>query len=201
MHIIGLTGGIASGKSAVADELTRLGAVVLDADKAAHRVINYPEIKKLLTQRWGPAILTAAGDVNRRAVGARVFGPATESREDREYLESVLHPRIRAEFAGELERLEGQDVPAAVIDAPLLLEAGWTDLCDILIFVDSPREASKQRAMSLRNWTAEDFAAREAAQMPIEEKRRHATHIIVNDGTLDDLRVRVCELWQSLPTS
>jgi dephospho-CoA kinase len=199
MLIIGLTGGIASGKSAVAQELAALGAVVLNADEAAHRVISAPDVQSLIVERWGPGILKPDGGTDRRAVAKRVFGPTSESREQLDYLESVLHPRIRAEFTAELERLRSSGIKAAVIDAPLLLEAGWDEICELLIFVDSPREDCKRRAQTLRNWSSEEFAAREAAQMPIEEKRQRATHVIANDGTLDELRARVRELWQSLP--
>jgi dephospho-CoA kinase len=199
MLIIGLTGGIASGKSAVAGELAALGAVVLNADQAAHQVINYADVKELLVERWGSGVLKADGSTDRRAVASRVFGPTSESREDLDYLESVLHPRIRAEFTAKLASLRAAGAQAAVIDAPLLLEAGWDNLCDLLIFVDSPREDCKRRAQTLRNWSADEFAARESAQMPIEEKRQRATHVIANDGTLDELRIRMNELWKSLP--
>jgi dephospho-CoA kinase len=199
MLIIGLTGGIASGKSAVAQELAALGAVVLNADQAAHQAINYPDIQELLIERWGADVLKPDGTTDRRAVAERVFGPTSESRENLDYLESVLHPRIRAEFTAKLEQLRASGLRVAVIDAPLLLEAGWDEICDLLIFVDSPREDCKRRAQILRNWTPEEFAAREAAQMPIEEKRQRASHVIANDGTLDELRTRVRELWQSLP--
>jgi dephospho-CoA kinase len=198
MLIIGLIGGIASGKSAVAAELARLGATVLNADQAAHRVINYPEVKQQLVERWGPEILLTDGEVDRKAVAARVFAALAAAAEDREFLESLLHPRILLEFEAELKQLENAGLHAAVIDAPLLLEAGWDEVCDILLFVDSPREGCQRRAETLRNWTSADFAAREAAQMPIEEKRRRATHVIANDGTLAELHQRVRSFWQSL---
>lgn len=195
MLIIGLTGGIASGKSAVAAELAQLGAVVLNADEAAHRVINYPDVKQTLVERWGKEILLSGGEVNRTAVAARVFSPDQANTEEREFLENLLHPRIRLEFEPELEKLKNAGVPAAVIDAPLLLEAGWDEVCDVLLFVDSPRKDCQRRAELLRNWSPADFAAREAAQMPIEEKRRRATQTIANDGTLEQLRMRVHEFW------
>jgi dephospho-CoA kinase len=198
MLIIGLTGGIASGKSAVAQQLTALGAVVLNADEAAHRVINYPEVQTLLAERWGGDIFKPDGTTDRRAVAALVFGATSKSRDNLDYLESVLHPRIRAEFVAKVEQLRTSGLRVVVIDAPLLLEAGWDELCDLLIFVDSPREDCKRRAQTLRNWTPEEFAAREAVQMPIEEKRERATHVIANSGTLDELRARVREFWQSL---
>jgi dephospho-CoA kinase len=199
MLTIGLTGGIASGKSAVAQMLAELGAVVLNADEAAHRLINSPEIQEQLVDRWGTEVLNPDGTTNRRVVAERVFGPTSASREDRGYLERVLHPRIRAEFVAKTELLKADRPPAVVIDAPLLLEAGWDEICELLIFVASLREDCKRRAQTLRNWSSEEFAAREAAQMPIEEKRERATHVIANDGTLDELRDRVRELWQSLP--
>jgi dephospho-CoA kinase len=198
MLIIGLTGGIASGKSAVAEELAALGAVVLDADKAAHEVINFPEVKKALTERWGNEILLPDGNVDRKAVAERVFSTHKLALVERKFLEKILHSRIKDEFEYHLTQLKVAKTPVAVIDAPLLLEAGWQQGCDIVLFVDSPLEDRQQRAKSSRNWTAQDFATREAAQMPIEEKRRRATHVIANDGTLDELRERVEKFWKSL---
>ena len=198
MLIIGLVGGIASGKSAVAGELAHLGAVVLNADQAAHRVINSPDIQQQLVARWGEGILLANGEIDRKAVAARVFSAEAIASEEREFLENLLHPRIRAEFEADLEHLKQSGTFAAVIDAPLLLEAGWDEVCDVVLFVDSPCEDRLERAERLRNWNPEDFAAREAAQMPIEEKRRRATYVIANNGTLDQLRRRVNEFWQLL---
>jgi dephospho-CoA kinase len=198
MLIIGLTGGIASGKSAVAAELAKLGAVVLNADAAAHEVIKLPEIKKTLVERWGEGILLPNGEVDRKAVAELVFSHKPSGREDREFLEKLLHPRIRAEFEYALARLKMANALAAVIDAPLLLEAGWDNACDVVLFVDSPHEDCKRRAQSLRNWTAEEFAARESVQMPISMKRSRASHVIVNDGTLTDLEQRVREFWASV---
>lgn len=198
MLIIGLVGGIASGKSAVAAELAKLGAMVLNADEAAHRVINEPAVKEMLVERWGPEVLLATGEVNRKAVAQHVFSFDLDSAQERQFLEELLHPRIRAEFEAKLATLKQANVPAAVIDAPLLLEAGWGEICDVVLFVDSPREDCKRRAETLRNWTPADFAAREAAQMPIEEKRRQASHVLANGGTLEVLQKRVGEFWQSV---
>lgn len=198
MLIIGLTGGIASGKSAVAAELAKLGAVVLNADATAHEIIKLPEIKKKLVERWGEGILMPDGEVDRKAVAKKVFTASPDSREDREFLEKLLHPRIRAEFEYALTRLKMAKTPAAVIDAPLLLEAGWDNACDVVVFVDSPDEDCKRRAQTLRNWTAEEFAARQSVQMPISMKRSRSSHVIVNNGTLADLEQRTREFWESV---
>lgn len=198
MHIIGLIGGIASGKSAVAKELAALGATVLDADTTAHEVINLPEIQRVLVDRWGQGILDGGGKIDRRAVAERVFSPTDQGYEELQFLEGLLHPVIRKEFKAEIARLSQTTTPAVVIDAPLLLEAGWGELCDVLLFIDSPLRDRRTRAENLRNWSLQEFAAREAAQMPIEEKQRRATHLLTNDGSLESLIAQVCQFWQRL---
>ena len=147
MHIIGIVGGIASGKSAVSAELESLGAVVLKADQAAHEVINLPEVKESLVTRWGSSILTDSEEIDRRAVAERVFSPEPGSDQELHFLEQTLHPQIRKRFEAELQRLAQRGVPAAVLDAPLLLEAGWESLCDAVVFVDSAREKRLERQL------------------------------------------------------
>lgn len=105
MHVIGLIGGIASGKSAVAKELASLGAVVLDADATAHEVLDRPRVQKALVNRWGKEILDADSRIDRSAVAERVFSKTNEGREDLDFLEGQLHPVIRQEFEAEISRL------------------------------------------------------------------------------------------------
>jgi dephospho-CoA kinase len=197
MIVIGLIGGIASGKSAVAAELAELGATVLDADQAAHRVLNLPAVKQKLTDRWGTAVLLPSGEIDRSEVASRVFSGASESTGELKFLEQTLHPLIREQFMAELTRLAEAGTSAAVIDAPLLLEAGWGGLCDAMLFVDSAREVRIERAMG-RNWTEEQFTHREAAQMPIEQKRQQATHTVANDRSPQDLKKAVRIVWEAL---
>jgi len=197
MKILGLTGGIASGKSAVAAELAALGAVVLDADQAAHEAINLPTVQQTLVDRWGENVLRPDGEIDRATVAQRVFSEDQTDRSELQFLEETLHPRIREQFEAELAKLTADGTAVAVIDAPLLLEAGWGNLCDGLIFVDSPR-ADRLRRASLRNWTEQEFAKREACQMPIAEKRQRSTHTLANSGTLESLRDQVRDLWTSL---
>ncbi len=201
MQILGIVGGIASGKSAVSAELAALGAVVLDADQTAHEVINLPEVKQKLVERWGSAILRESslgksGEIDRSAVAKRVFSGQDASRAELQFLEQTLHPTIHQQFEKELGRLAQQGVPAAVIDAPLLLEAGWGSLCKEVIFVDSPRETRLCRAQA-RGWSEEEFSRREQAQMPIEEKRVQATQILANEGSREALRALVHDFWES----
>jgi dephospho-CoA kinase len=197
MRIIGLVGGIASGKSTVAAELAALGATVLEADAAAHQALELPEVKEALVARWGEGILEPSGQVSRSAVARRVFSSKGGKNTELQFLETLLHPLVRRQFEGELARLEAERAPAAVIDAPLLLEAGWEDLCDSVVFVDAPTQERLKR-VSRRNWNSAEYARREAAQMPIEEKRRRASHVLPNFGTRNELREAVREFWKNL---
>ena len=197
MHVIGLVGGIASGKSTVATELAALGAVVLNADRAAHEAINRPEVKQTLVERWGEAILDESGEALRQAIAERVFSPSLADNQELEFLESLLHPLIRRQFKGELAQLSQRGVAAAVIDAPLLLDAGWEDLCDFIVFVESSEQDRVERA-GPRNWSHSEIYRREAAQMPIDEKRRRATHVIRNLGPRGDLQGKVRAFWDSI---
>ncbi len=194
MITIGLTGGIASGKSAVAAALARRGAVVFDADKIGHRVLQETEVRDELVARWGRDILAPDGQVSRPAVAAKVFGDTPAATEERQYLEQTLHPRIRQRIEAEIRILPHDAVPAVVIDAPLLIESGWNAVCQVVLFIDAPLETRLARAKG-RGWTPEEFSRREAAQMPIEEKRRRSTHVLKNAGTLAELEKEVGRFW------
>lgn len=197
MKIIGLVGGVASGKSAVAAALARRGAVVFDADKIGHLVLDEPEVRDELVARWGEEILDADGRIARPAVAARVFGDSPDAISDRDFLEQTLHPRIRQRIESAINQLPDEPLPAVVIDAPLLIESAWNDVCDVIAFVDAPREQRLARALT-RGWTPEEFTRRELSQMPIEEKRRWASHVISNAGTLEQLEIEVAKFWQSI---
>jgi dephospho-CoA kinase len=197
MKIIGLVGGVASGKSAVAAALARCGAVTFDADKIGHLVLDEPDVRDELVARWGKEILGPHGRVSRPAVAAKVFGDGADAMSDREFLEQTLHPRIRQRIETAITQLPDEPISAVVIDAPLLIESGWNDVCDVIAFVDAPRDQRLERALS-RGWTPEEFTRRELSQMPIEQKQRWADHVIENAGTLDELEVEVARFWDSL---
>jgi dephospho-CoA kinase len=152
--IIGISGGIASGKSEVARRLADLGAVVLNADQLGHEVLLEPEVKQALRERWGETVFHDDGTVNRGAVAARVFGSTAEHELDRRFLEHITHPQISLRLRQRLETLQAERVPAIVVDAALLFEAGWHQLCDHLLFVDAPSETRRQRAAE-RGWSLE----------------------------------------------
>lgn len=201
MHTIGLIGGIASGKSAVAAALARRGAVVFNADQLGHQVLEESPVRDALVARWGAGILTADGQIDRSAVAKIVFAPPTAAGNpaaaELEYLESLVHPGIRRRIEAGIRQLPDASIPAVVIDAALLIEADWSGICTAIAFVEAPRDQRLRRARE-RDWTAEEMARRETAQMPIEEKRRRATHVIDNSGSLAQLDAEVERFWQSL---
>ena len=197
MKTIGLVGGVASGKSLVAKMLVERGAGLLDADRTGHAVLaEDAEVHRALRDRWGEAAFTPDGQVDRAAIAGRVFGQGESAELDRRFLEGILHPRIRRRLNELRRQYSVQGKPAVVLDAPVLLEAGWEPMCDILLMVDAPRELRLQRARQ-RGWTDQEFQRREAAQWSIDDKRRTADFLISNDGSEDDLRQAVGEFWQN----
>jgi dephospho-CoA kinase len=197
MKTIGLVGGVASGKSLVAKMLVELGAGLLDADRTGHAVLTEVQaVRRKLRARWGDAVFSPDGSVDRRAIAKRVFGTGGTAELDRRFLEDLLHHRIRRRLLQTKDQFAAEGRPAVVLDAPVLLEAGWGPMCDILLMVDVPREIRLKRSLS-RGWTDEEFSRREAAQWPIDDKRREAHFMIANDGSEDELREAVQEFWHA----
>lgn len=198
MLTIGLIGGVASGKSAVAAALAQHGAVVFDADKIGHAVLQRPAVRDQLVARWGAGILDGAGHVARPAVAKLVFGDSPEAKANLEALEQLLHPLIRAQIETEIRQLPDDAIPAVVIDAPLLIESGWHAICQAILFIDCPHEVRLARAQQHRGWSLEEFDRREAAQMPISQKKAASTHVIDNAGTPADLDREIDRFWTAV---
>jgi dephospho-CoA kinase len=199
LPVIGLVGGIGAGKSLVAAELAGRGAVVLDADTIGHALLDQTPAREQVVQRFGPEVLiqdeSAPPRIDRRALGALVFGHPSELRD----LERILHPRMRRTFEKAIARAarKGQ-APAVVLDAAILFEAGWDDLCDRVVFVDAPAEQRLARLVAQRGWTAEQLAARERAQLPPDQKRGRADVVLVNDAGPESLRAAIDRAWPEL---
>ena len=190
---VGLTGGVASGKSTVSALLREHGAVVVDADILAREAVA-PGTDGLaeVVREFGPGVLTADGHLDRPGVGALVFGdPAARAR-----LEAIIHPRVRARAA----ELEAEAGPGAVVvhDIPLLAETGQADRFDAVVVVDVPVAVQQDRLVRLRGLSPEDAAARIAAQAGREQRLAVATYVVDNTGSLADLRARVAEVWAAL---
>ena len=200
MKVIGILGGVASGKSSVAESLRKRGAVVLDADAAGHEALFEPAVKASIRRRWGDRVFDAHGDVNRRAVAAIVFAETPEAREELAFLESLTHPHIAKSLASQLDSFRRRGgAPMAVLDAAVMLKAGWDRFCDHVVFVDAPRDVRSSRARN-RGWTDAQFTAREAAQEAVDEKRARSDYVIDNSLTPADLDAEVDRLMSWLAT-
>lgn len=200
MILIGVAGGVASGKSLVSEQLASLGAVIFDADRTGHEVLRDPEVKEAVRRRWGDDVLTAAGEVDRSKVAEIVFAPPPSGSEELTYLEHLTHPRIGHRLQDRMAELarDGRTV-AVVLDAPVMFKVGWDKLCDKILFVDVPRELRLARAMS-RGWSEESFEAREATQESLDVKRSRADVIIDNSSSPEHTYAQVEQFWRSLET-
>ena len=190
---VGLTGGIGSGKSAVADRLARHGAVVIDSDVLAREVVDRgsPGLEGVV-EEFGPQRLAGDGSLDRPAMGALVFA----NPDARRRLEAIVHPLVRARGA-ELERAAP---PGAVVVhvIPLLVETGQADKFDVLVLVDVPTDVQVQRLMDSRGMSGDDARARIAAQASRERRLAAADHVLDNSGRPAELDRQVDDLWRRL---
>ena len=193
MLTIGITGGIGSGKSTVARILADLGAPVIDADKVGHTIYEPagPAYQELVNA-FGQDILAPDGSIDRKKLGAIVFSDSAALKK----LNAIVHPkmfeRMRAMTAA--MRKGGERRPI-VIEAAVLIEANWIALCNEVWLVTASRERVVERVARDRGMKPEQTAARIKAQLSDAERRRHATLVIENDGTIDELKGRIAALW------
>ncbi|WP_281885815.1 dephospho-CoA kinase [Paenibacillus sp. YYML68] len=190
---IGLTGGIACGKSTVARLLVSRGALLVDADRIAREVVEpgTPVLAQVI-EAFGGDLLQADGSLNRKKLGERIFGDA----EARKKLEQLLHPPIRALMRERKETFETEfPDKLVVLDIPLLYESGQTSIVDEIMVVYVPRDVQLVRLMERDGLTLEAAEKRIAAQMPIEEKKRLADIVIDNSGTIDETERQIESFW------
>lgn len=198
MIVVGIVGGVASGKSLVCAQLAQLGAHVLAADPLGHAALRDAAIKRTLVARWGDQVLGADGEIDRPAVARLVFAPGTAGLQERRFLEQLVHPWIEARLRTALTTLAEQEPQAVVVlDAALLVEAGWTDLCDVLVYVDAPADQRRERAAG-RGWSQADWEGREAAQASLAKKRELAHWTLDNSASSAETYIQVLELWKRL---
>jgi dephospho-CoA kinase len=189
--VVGLVGGIGAGKSQVAEAFACRGARVISGDALAHAALREPAIKKLVVERWGERLLDDKGEIQRRLLAEVVFADAGERRA----LEAMVHPWIKDRIREEVEAARTDaSVRLIVLDAAVMLEAGWHDVCDHLVFIEAPREARLRRVAEQRGWTVPEVEAREAAQLPLTAKAAQADHTLDNSTTLERLDHQVADL-------
>jgi dephospho-CoA kinase len=198
VHLFGLTGGIASGKSAVAGRLRERGVPVIDADVLARQAVaKGSEGLAAVVAHFGDRVLDANGDLDRKGLAAIVFSSDAE----RQALNAIVHPRVRALTVEAVTELATQGEPLACYEAPLLVENGLADAFRPLIVVSAPEDVQVARAIARDGATADDARARIRAQLPLAEKIRVADHVIENTGSLEDLRRRTDEVLEQIARS
>jgi dephospho-CoA kinase len=190
---VGLTGGIAAGKSLVSQLLRDHGAVVIDADQLAREVVakGTPGLDAVVRE-FGEAVLGPDGELDRPAMARLVFA----DEDTRRRLEAIVHPLVFQRIL-ELEAAAPDDA-VVVHDIPLLAESGRAGTFDAVLVVDAPAEVQVDRMVRLRGWTEDEARARIAAQASRQDRLALATHVIDNTGTVEDLRDRVAEVFAEL---
>ncbi len=193
MKVIGLTGGIGSGKSTVSQFFAELGAVVIDADRVGHEVFKPDtEVWREVVAAFGQQILAPDGNIDREKLGDIVFGnPESLLR-----LNQIMHPRIYEAVKARIENYQRQGVGVVVLEAPLLLEAGWTSLVDEVWVTLAPESTVLGRLKEKVGLSEQRALARIHSQISSEERMRCADVVIDTNCSLDELRARVGELWQ-----
>ncbi|NOK04392.1 MULTISPECIES: dephospho-CoA kinase [unclassified Myxococcus] len=194
MHVFGLTGGIASGKSTVTRVLRELGAEVLDADVIAREVVEPGTPGLAAVAARFPGVVGSDGRLDRAKLGARVFGDPAE----RAALNDITHPLVRQAFMDKLQALEERGVARVIYDVPLLIESGMHAWMEAVAVVWVPRALQKARLMSRDGLDSDAADARLAAQLPLDDKRAHATWVIDNSGDLASTRAQVEAMWRAM---
>lgn len=193
MIVIGLTGGIGTGKSEVAQRLRELGAVVINADQVGHEAYTpHSETWQEIVKAFGEQILRESGEIDRRKLGGIVFADPQELAR----LNGIMHPRMAGMVKGRLQSLRENGTAVAVVEAAVLLEAGWDSLVDEVWTTDSPAEAVVQRLQTRNGLDPEAARQRIAAQMSASERAARANVVIANSGDLASLDSTVKELWE-----
>ncbi|MBM3992779.1 MAG: dephospho-CoA kinase [Planctomycetes bacterium] len=179
LPVIGIIGGIGSGKSLVAQTMQSLGGHLVSADAFGHDALRQPDIRAKLVERWGPRILNDQGFPDRRTIARIVFS----NHEELAALEALVFPFIEERIGAEIDQAQSRrGTRFVVLDAAIMLEAGWHRRCDKIVFVDAPRDVRLERLKEKRGWDDAELARRESSQMSLNEKKARADAVIFNDS-------------------
>ena len=197
MKVIGLTGGIGSGKSTVSRFLAELGAVTMDADRVGHEIMNSDsEVRQEVVATFGRRILTPNGDIDRKKLGEIVFGHAGLLMQ----LNQIMHPRMYEIIKAHLVEYKREGVGVVVLEVPLLLEAGWISLVDEVWVTIASESTILKRLQERVGLSKEGSLARIHYQLSSQERIRCADVVINTDCSLDEVKAKVKELWDGLQT-
>jgi dephospho-CoA kinase len=193
--IIGITGGIGSGKSTVARIFGELGCLVIDADEQVRQAYQDPAVVEQLQQWWGDQVIERPGQLNRRKIADIIFhDPGQKQR-----LESLLHPIVAAlRQQRMIEAVDNPQIAAYIWDTPLLFEAGLRSGCDAIVFVETPFQQRLERVQQARQWDEAELRRREKSQWPLDKKREISDYIIDNTADADHVRGQVSEVFSRI---
>ncbi len=195
MLLVGLTGNIGSGKSAVAQLLSERGATIIDADVLARRAVEVGTTAyRAISERWGTSILASDGSIDRAALRRIVFSDPVQL----EQLNAYVHPEVERMREVLVQQARARGDRLVVCDVPLLFERRLTENFDRIVLVDAPRPVRLERLVRERGLRETEAMDMIVAQMPAELKRARADHVIANDGTLTQLDQRVSDVWSAL---
>jgi dephospho-CoA kinase len=196
MVVIGVTGGLGTGKSTVARLFGQLGAEVLDADRVVHRLMEpgRPVWKKIRAE-FGPLVLEPGGRINRKRLGEIVFRSPSRLKA----LNRIVHPAVRRSILAEMSRLKRNRPRAVVVlDIPLLIESGRAYRTDAVVVVTASAAAAARRLKARSGWSPAQMKRRSGFQMPLREKVKHADFVVRNGGSLADTRRQVVRVWKKI---
>ncbi len=197
IKVIGITGGIASGKSTIAKMLESLGACVINADKICHQLINTKSVSQKIVNRWGGHIQDKYGRIERDKLGEIVFADKKEI----SALNKMIHPEAVKRIKNRITKLKKQSTTVAIVlDAALLVESNLIDICDITLFVDTRKNTCKARVKNSRKWPTGEITKREKFQSSLREKSEIADIVICNNQDQADTLNQVKDFWQQFIT-
>lgn len=176
--ILGIVGGIGSGKSYISSLFAKHGGYVIDADRLGHLALLNTEVKKQIKEQWGNDVFNDKGEVDRKKLASIVFAQPQEKAR----LESMVFPYIRQGILDVIHQHQSDvRVKLFILDAAILLETGWKEHCDATIFIDAS-EATRLKRVAGRGWTMDELRRREASQWPLDKKKAACQHVIPNEG-------------------
>lgn len=197
VKVIGIAGGIASGKSTTAKMLGSLGANIIDADKICHRLINTKDIVQKITDRWGDHLKNEHSKIDRHKLGEIVFADKKEL----SALNKIIHPKVINRIKSRIANLKDEaTTKAIVLDAALLVESNLIDICDIMLFVNTKKSTCKTRVQESRKWPLDEITKRERFQDSLRRKREIADIVINNNQSQADTLKQVKDFWRQFIT-
>jgi dephospho-CoA kinase len=193
--VIGILGGIGAGKSTIAQEFVALGCRLIDADAIGHELLRREDILRQVLARWGQAVAGPDGAVDRKALAAVVFADPAELAA----LNAILHPAIRREMTQQIAQAQADPAASgAVVDAAVLLEAGWDDLCTDLVFLAVSDTQRAQRVRDQRGWDRDEWQRREKSQFSLDKKAERCNYVIDNRSSGPHLREQVRQIFHRM---